>query len=75
MANVLRLRVISGSGEEAASCKIGGYLGGEQVIEASDETCSELSGETTALSAGAPNNGSGLIAGFEAIVVRTPVRF
>jgi hypothetical protein len=75
MANVLRLRVISGAGESAASCKISGYLGGEPVVEATDETCSELSGESTALSAGAPNNGSGLIAGFEAIVVRTPVRF
>ncbi|MBS1890280.1 MAG: hypothetical protein JST59_03240 [Actinobacteria bacterium] len=73
--NVLRLRVISGAKEEAGTCKIGGYLGGEAVIEASDETCSEMDGEMTALSAGAPNNGSGLIATFEAIVVRTPVRF
>ncbi|HEX4305006.1 MAG TPA: hypothetical protein VHZ54_03120 [Solirubrobacterales bacterium] len=74
-ANVLRLRVVSGAGEEAGICKIGGYLGGEPVIEASDEACGEIDGEATALSAGAPNNGSGLIAGFEAIVVRTPVRF
>jgi hypothetical protein len=74
-ANVVRLRVVSGAGEEAGICKIGGYLGGEQVIEASDETCGEMVGEQTALTAGAPNNGSGLIAGFEAIVVRTPVRF
>jgi hypothetical protein len=74
-ANVLRLRIVGGAGAEAGACKIGGYLGGEQVIEASDETCGELDGETTAISAGAPNNGSGLIAGFEAIVVRTPVRF
>lgn len=74
-ANVLRLRVLSGAKEEAGTCKITGYLGGEQVVEASDETCSELSGEMTALSAGATNNGSGVIATFEAIVVRTPVRF
>ena len=74
-ANVLRLRVISGAGEEAGNCKITGYLGGEGVIEASDEACTDVSGEMTALAAGAPNNGSGLIAGFEAIVVRTPVRF
>ena len=73
--NVLRLRIISGTGETASSCTIGGYLGGELVVEATDETCSELEGETTALSAGAPNNGSGLIAGFEAIVVRVPVNF
>ncbi|HEY2478977.1 MAG TPA: hypothetical protein VGI17_09610 [Solirubrobacterales bacterium] len=74
-ANVLRLRAVSAAGEEAGTCKVGGFLGGEQVIEASDEACGELSGEMTAISAGAPNNGSGLIAGFEAIVVRTPVRF
>jgi hypothetical protein len=74
-ANVLRLRIVSGSGEAAATCKIGGYLGGELVIEATEESCADLEGETTALSAGAPNNGSGLIAGFEAIVVRVPVRF
>ena len=72
---VLRLRVVSGSGETAATCKVGGYLAGELVVEAEDETCSELSGETTALSAGAPNNGVGVVAGFAAIVVRTPVRF
>ena len=72
---VLRLRVVSGSGESAGICKIGGYLSGELVVEAEDPACGELSGEMTALSAGAPNNGVGLIAGFEAIVVRTPVRF
>jgi hypothetical protein len=75
MANVLRLRVIEGAGEEVGKCKITGYIGGEQVVEATDEKCSELAGESTAISAGAPNNGSGLIAGFEAIVVRTPVNF
>jgi hypothetical protein len=73
-ANVLRLRVVESAGEEAGTCKIGGYLGGEQVIEAS-VPCGEVDGEMTALAAGAPNNGSGLIAGFEAVVVRTPVRF
>jgi hypothetical protein len=75
-ANVLRLRVVSGAKEEAGVCKIGGYLAGEQVIEATDDTCgADLTGEMTGLAAGAPNNGSGLIASFEAIVVRTPVRF
>ncbi len=72
---VLRLRVVSGAAEAAGTCKIGGYLGGELVVEAEDETCNELSGEFSTISAGAPNNGVGLIAGFEAIVVRTPVRF
>jgi hypothetical protein len=72
---VLRLRVISGAGEAASTCKVGGYLAGELVVEAEDAACGELTGETTALSAGAPNNGVGLVVGFEAIVVRTPVRF
>ncbi len=74
-AVVLRLRAISGGGEAATTCKIGGYLAGELVVEAEDPACSELKGETTALSAGAPNNGVGVVAGFSAIVVRTPVRF
>jgi hypothetical protein len=70
-ANVLRLRVL----EESGTCTITGYLAGELAVEATDEACGELDGEATALAAGAPNNGSGLIAGFEAIVVRTPVNF
>jgi len=74
-AVVLRLRAISGAGELAGTCKIGGYLGGELVVEAEDQACGELKGETTALAAGATNNGVGVVAGFAAIVVRTPVRF
>jgi hypothetical protein len=74
-AVVLRLRVISGAGELAGTCKISGYLAGELVVEAEDPACGELQGETTALAAGATNNGVGVVAGFAAIVVRTPVRF
>jgi hypothetical protein len=74
-AVVLRLRAISGAGELAGTCKIGGYLAGELVVEAEDPACGELKGETTALSAGATNNGVGVVAGFAAIVVRAPVRF
>jgi hypothetical protein len=72
---VLRLRVIESAGEAAGTCKIGGYLSGEQVIEAEDPACGELEGEGTALAAGATNNGVGVIASFAAIVVRVPVRF
>lgn len=72
---VLRLRVVESSGEAAGTCKIGGYLAGELVVEAEDPTCGELKGEGTALAAGATNNGVGVVAGFAAIVVRTPVRF
>ncbi|HTR75107.1 MAG TPA: hypothetical protein VMH33_07585 [Solirubrobacterales bacterium] len=72
---VLRLRVINGGGEAANTCTINGYIAGEAVVEATEEACNELSGEFTALAAGAPNNGVGLIAGFKAIVVRAPVNF
>jgi hypothetical protein len=74
-AVVLRLRVIESSGEAVGTCKIGGYLAGELVVEAEDPTCGELEGEGTALAAGATNNGVGVIASFAAIVVRVPVRF
>lgn len=74
-AVVLRLRVIESSGEAAGTCKIGGYLSGELVVEAEDPACGELKGEGTALAAGATNNGVGVVAAFSAIVVRVPVRF
>lgn len=74
-AVVVRLRVIEGSGEAAGTCKIGGYLSGELVVEAEDPACGELEGEGTALAAGATNNGVGVVASFAAIVVRVPVRF
>lgn len=74
-AVVVRLRVIEGSGEAAGTCKIGGYLSGELVVEAEDPACGELEGEGTALAAGATNNGVGVVASFSAIVVRVPVRF
>jgi hypothetical protein len=74
-ALVLRLRVVEGSAEAAGTCKIGGYLSGELVVEAEDPACGELEGEGTGLAAGATNNGVGVVASFAAIVVRTPVRF
>ena len=74
-AVVLRLRAVEGSGEAAGTCKIGGYLAGELVVEAEDPACGELEGESTALAAGATNNGVGVVAGFAAIVVRSPVHF
>jgi hypothetical protein len=74
-AVVLRLRVVESSGEAAGTCKIGGYLAGELVVEAEDPACGELKGEATALAAGATNNGVGVVAAFSAIVVRVPVRF
>src|SRR6201992_202952 len=53
-AVVLRLRVVEGSGEAAGTCKIGGYLSGELVVEAEDPACGELKGEDTAPPAARP---------------------
>jgi hypothetical protein len=69
-ANVLRLRVEGAKGQ----VKVIGYLGPEVVGEATDEGA-EVEGESSAVSVGAPTNGSGAVASFDAIVVRTPVRF
>jgi hypothetical protein len=69
-ANVLRLKVEGAKGK----VKVTGYLGPEVVGEATDEG-GEVEGEAAAVSVGAPKNGSGAVASFDAIVVRTPVRF
>lgn len=72
-ANVLRLRVEGAKGK----VQITGYLGPEVVGEATEEGAAgaEVAGESAAVSVGAPTNGSGAIASFDSIVVRTPVRF
>jgi hypothetical protein len=69
-ANVLRLRIEGAKGK----VKVIGYLGPEVVGEATDEG-EGVEGESSAVSVGAPTNGSGAIASFDAIVVRTPVSF
>src|SRR6202012_4079181 len=74
-AAVLRLRVIERSAEAAGTCKIGGHLAGGLVVEAEGPACGDLKGEGTALAPGATNNGVGVVAGFAAIVVRSPVHF
>jgi hypothetical protein len=83
-ANVLRLKVEGAKGK----VKLTGYLGPEVVAEATDEGAvledgegtagtegTGVEGESSAVSVGAPTNGVGAIATFDAIVVRTPVSF
>lgn len=69
-ANVLRLEVEGAKGK----VKVSGFIGPEPVGEAIDES-GEVEGESSAVSVGAPKNGSGAVASFDAIVVRVPVRF
>ena len=72
-ANVLRLNVASAKGK----VKITGYLGSEVVGEATDEggKNGEVDGQVSAVAVGAPKNGHGAIASFDAIVARAPVTF
>lgn len=68
--NVLRLRTEGLKGK----VKLSAFLGPTVVGEAVDDK-GGIKGEFSALSVGAPRNGRGAIATFDAIVVRTPVRF
>jgi hypothetical protein len=75
-ANALRLRAINvTSGPEKGQAKLLGYLGSTLVAEASDTTSGELTGEASAVTVGAANNGEGLIASIDDIVVRVPSPF
>jgi len=69
-ANVLRLRAEGLEGK----VKLSAFLGPTVVGEAVDGGRG-LSGEFSALSVGAPRNGRGAVANFDAIVARIPVRF
>lgn len=69
-ANVLRLRAEG----VKRKVKLRAFLGSTLVGEASDDH-REVGGEFSALSVGAPRNGRGAVATFDAIVVRMPVRF
>jgi hypothetical protein len=69
-ANVLRLRAEGAKGK----VQITAYLGSEVVGEATDEGAG-VEGEGSAVSVGAPKNGSGAVASFDAVVVRAPVSF
>lgn len=68
--NVLRLRTEGLKGK----VKLSAFLGPTVVGEAVDDR-GGIKGELSALSVGAPRNGRGAVASFDAIVARVPVRF
>jgi hypothetical protein len=75
-ANVLRLRAVNvTSGPEKGQAKLFGYLGSALVAEATDATPGELTGKASAVTVGAGNNGDGLIASIDDVVVRVPSPF
>lgn len=75
-ANALRLRTLNvTSGPEKGQAKLYGYLGSALVAEATDATPGELTGEASAVTVGATNNGDGLIASIDDVVVRVPSPF
>jgi hypothetical protein len=75
-ANALRLQAVNvTSGPEKGQAKLIGYLGSAVVAEATDATPGELTGEASAVTVGATNNGDGLIASIDDVVVRVPSPF
>jgi hypothetical protein len=75
-ANALRLRAVNvTSGPEKGQAKLFGYLGSALVAEATDATPGELTGKASAVTVGAGNNGDGLIASIDDVVVRVPSPF
>jgi hypothetical protein len=75
-ANALRLQALNvTSGPEKGQAKLIGYLGAAVVAEATDATPGELTGEASAVTVGAANNGDGLIASIDDVVVRVPSPF
>lgn len=75
-ANALRLRAVNvTSGPERGQAKIFGYLGSALVAEATDTASGELTGKASAVTVGAANNGEGMIASIDDVVVRVPSPF
>jgi hypothetical protein len=76
MANSLRLRATNiTAGPEKGSCKLFAYLGGTLLAEASDAGSGDLTGRATAVAVGALNNGSGVVASVDDVVLRVPSPF
>jgi hypothetical protein len=76
MANSLRLRATNvTTGPEKGSCKLFAYLGGTLLAEASDSGAGDLTGRATAVAVGALNNGSGVVASVDDVVLRVPSPF
>ena len=75
-ANTLRLRAVNvTSGPERGQAKLLGYLGSALVAEATDAASGELTGKASAVTVGSANNGEGLIASIDDLVVRVPSPF
>ncbi len=75
-ANALRLQAVNvTSGPEKGQAKLLGYVGGDLVAEASDETAGELTGEASSVAVGAINGANGVIASIDDVVVRVPSPF
>lgn len=75
-ANVLRLRAFNvTSGPERGQAKLAGYVGPTLAVEATDEGAGELTGRASAISVGAPKNGTGVIASVDDVVIRVPSPF
>jgi hypothetical protein len=76
MANSLRLRATNvTAGPEKGSCKLFAYLGGTLLAEATDTGAGELTGRASAVAVGALNNGSGVVASVDDVVLRVPSPF
>jgi hypothetical protein len=75
-ANTLRLRALQiRSGPEKGRTSVAGFVGGEKVVEGIDAVPADLTGEASTVVVGAANNGNGIIASLDDLVVRAPVNF
>ncbi|MET0558186.1 MAG: hypothetical protein ABW065_05895 [Solirubrobacterales bacterium] len=73
-ANALRLRVVNGS--EKGKVQVSGYLGNSAVVEATDENGgASLPGQFGGVVLGALKGPNGVVASYDDVLVRVPVRF
>jgi len=72
-ANGLKFRAVNvRSGPERGQAKLFGYVGGELVVEATDEGAGELTGSASAVAIGATKAADGVIGSVDDVVVRVP---
>jgi len=75
-ANALRLRALQiRTGPEKGRTAIAGFVGAEKVVEGIDALPGDLGGEASTVVVGAANNGNGVVASIDDLVVRAPVHF
>ena len=76
MANTLRLRAFNiTTGDEKGNCQILGFVGGELVVEATDEGAGALGGRASGFSLGSAKVAKGAQATVDDVVVRVPSPF